>query len=51
MSAFLRKRTLGLFRPKTLDRLDRHQQWSSKRRAPHEDIQNGTLGKTETDPP
>jgi hypothetical protein len=31
---------LGLFRPKTFDRLDRDQKWSSKRGAPHEDIQN-----------
>jgi hypothetical protein len=31
---------LGLFRPKTFDRLDRDQKWSSKCGAPHEDIQN-----------
>jgi hypothetical protein len=40
MSALGQKRTSGLFRPKTLDRLDRDQKWSSKCGAPHEDIQN-----------
>ena len=29
-SALPRKQTLGLFRPKTLDRLDRDQKWASK---------------------
>jgi hypothetical protein len=30
MSALNKKQTLGLFRPKTLDRLDRDQKWSVK---------------------
>ena len=34
MSALGQKQTLGLFRPKTLDRLDRDQKWSSKCGAP-----------------
>ena len=40
MSPLGHKQTLGLFRPKTLDRLDPDQKWSSKCGAPHEDIQN-----------
>jgi len=36
MSALGQKRTLGLSRPKTLDRLDRDQKWSSKCGAPQD---------------
>jgi len=39
MSALGQKQTLARFRPKTLDRLDRDQKWSSNCGAPHEDIQ------------
>src|SRR6516162_8102983 len=35
-----RKRTLEVFQPKALDRLDRDQKWSLKWGPPHEDIQN-----------